>query len=227
MALSVVQRADDGQPDDSRSTIVLTFGGAPTPGNVMVAIISTGDFPSPGTMTPPSGWTTVDDLNQDFVGLHVYRRVVQSGDGASYTWTYDVTDNHHGVLWEVTEADVAAPINAFGKAVSGSSLTLAPSATPTVDGCLALSVYSNDSGGISGVSAGWTLDVNQDVSHPADAASRNALTSGLSAVSVTWTQNFGNACGAYIVLIEPAAAAAGGAPPMRAINPGLLSLLTR
>jgi len=206
-----VQKADDGLGDANRTTVAITLGAAPTVGNILLAFISTGDFPAPGTVTKPdSNWTLVDEGNRGFCGMHLYTRVVQVGDGTGpYTWSMSVNNNHHGAIYEVAGIDTAAIVDAYAfNNNGGSPLTLALSATPTVEGTYAFAGYSNDSGGISGsVSSGWTLDVNQAVGHPADTASRDAVTSGLGAVSVTFTQGFANDCIGVAVLLKPASSA--------------------
>ncbi|MEO8484166.1 MAG: hypothetical protein ABI634_18285 [Acidobacteriota bacterium] len=208
-----LQKADDAQGDGSFSTVPITLGASPTVGNVLLAFIATGDFPSPFSVTKPDAlWSLVREDNFDFCGMHVYTRVVQSGDGVGpYIWSVGNSDNHHGVIYEYPGIDTTTPVDAHAtNSNGGSPVTLALSATPTVEGAFAVAGYSNDSGGISStITSGWALDVNQSVGHPSDTASKNAVTSGLGAVAVTFTQNFGNSCIGTIVLLKPASGGAG------------------
>jgi hypothetical protein len=73
-------------PPSSAGTTTLTFGATPTVGNVMLLISEGYDTSSSSFLTIPSGWTKLAYFNvNNTEGIMVAFRVVQSGDGTTYT----------------------------------------------------------------------------------------------------------------------------------------------
>lgn len=73
-------------PPSSAGTTTLTFGATPTVGNVMLLISEGYDTSSSTFLTIPSGWTKLAYFNvNNTEGIMVAFRVVQSGDGTTYT----------------------------------------------------------------------------------------------------------------------------------------------
>lgn len=99
-----------------------TFGVAPTPGNLMVAIC--GAATGSGINTH-SGWTTPSSAtaSESNVSIRAAYRIVQSGDGATQSpFGAVVTAQHDMVLFEIT--GFAGPINvaAFIQSVSNAAI---------------------------------------------------------------------------------------------------------
>jgi hypothetical protein len=99
MAVSEVttQRSSAGGADQSPT---ITFPAAPTVGNVLV--VGVGVRNADTGLTPPTGWTVIAagavvDSTTGTGGPTIlfYYRVVQSGDGTTYTWAVD------SLKWEI------------------------------------------------------------------------------------------------------------------------------
>lgn len=209
--LAVVQSAP--APDTNPSGAVsFTLGLAPVPGNVLFAFCAYSQFAGANTITTPSGWTKIDDWTQSFDSQATFWHVVQQGDGISWSFTVSVaSDATSGVMYEVQQANTAAPVNQHNHALiaSGGTATTGPSATPSVIGCLALSAVTMDDQtlSVSSVSTGWRNDqAATGHYHGSYGAHRISLTTDTTtAVSNTWTWG-SSAAGpgvSEIVLVAP------------------------
>lgn len=201
------------EPTATGSSVPFVLSTQPSIGNLLVAFVGTSDYSEDRTPTAPDGtWTKFIDQANANVQLTVWWKVVQSGDGTSYTFPISGTvEWYSGVLYEIDGADTATPIDQ--SAVNTGSQTT-PTVTPTVIGTLALSVLETDDGStggitLTGVSSGWTADQTARPSyHTTYAASRDALTTD----TTTGIYNVFTLSGspttpvAATVLIKPAAA---------------------
>ena len=114
MAVAHVQFASQVNTTTSTS-VTVTLGSAPTVGNVLVFIASVDYFDDPIDFEPPTGFTKLDPTYNFAVGNEVsagafyggfaaWYRVVESGDGTSYT--FNSTSNRYlaGAIVEVSGA---------------------------------------------------------------------------------------------------------------------------
>lgn len=95
------------------NTVTVTLGSAPTTGNVLLFLAAC-DYDDPDNFETPTGFTKLDPEHNIAVGqltssailsgLQVWYRVVESGDGTSYTATYKSNRYLTGVMVEVSGA---------------------------------------------------------------------------------------------------------------------------
>ena len=195
---------------------VLTLPKTPAPHNIMIAAI--GWFTA-ATLTPPGGWTQIITHANGNQSLAVYYRVVQSGDGSSYTWT-NSSDYASGVLAEITGQDPASPINGSAIAnVTGTTAFATPSIVPGVNGCLPVASLTADDGTgfnaiYSAAPATFPLAMSGEIFH-GSALNTGPLTTGtVSGVSATFTLGVSDSGVTSLVLIAPApVVTAAPAPP--------------
>lgn len=201
----------------SRSALVFTLGEQPVsaPPSILVASVAYNSF---GTITlaAPAGWVRIDDAPDNVNANHAdgqatFYRVVQPGDGTSFTFTPSTSTACSGVLYEIGGASTAAPVNQHQNVnVGPTSNPVAGPATPSVPGCLALALFMFDGGHpVTGWSAGWSFDQAAYVPN-----SSNIVVHGLSrkeliasaGVPVSMTLNLsGNEVGfSELLLIAPA-----------------------
>lgn len=209
---SIVQTA--GVADSyTLSSMTLTLGASPTVGNLMVIFFGN-DSESGSVPTGPSGWTSIGSIanTSNGTGLYAWYRVVQSGDGTSYTITTPGGDFTTGIIYEITGQAAVSPINqhAFSSPSATGTSSTTSSVTPSVLYCLAISAITpNSNAALSSVSSGWTVDKSETNSfHQLFSAHMTAATTSTStAVSNTFTfassTQFANA----IILIAPAISA--------------------
>ena len=193
--------------------IVLTLSDTPAPGNLLLAFCA---WNNTQTNTAPSGWTNIFSIhNSANDALGAWYRVVQSGDGASYTFTLS-GDYGSGELYEVTGASTTSPVNGYATATDSSSLTsrTTPSVVPNVLGCLPFAVEGSDGSAdqLASVSSGWGPVISRlPTYHGSSSAYQCSLTTDTSTgitCTFTYTAAAGNGVDAT-VLIAPS----GAAPP--------------
>lgn len=192
------------------SSVLLTLTGAPVAGNVLQAAINFSEFGVSRTITTPAGWTKLIDDTQSFVRHAVFWRLVQSGDGAAWTFTIsDGTQPISGELAEFSGADTGVPTQ-FGTTKSSSTGSLAgPSITPVVLGTLPVPCFTEDTNQVASttVSAGFTIQETAGgvLGRGGLLATRNSTTSDTTtAIQATWTLTGGaDSCIASMVLISP------------------------
>lgn len=110
MAFAIVQHASNGS---AGLNITVTLGSAPTVNNIMVAVAGQVGAVGITDITPPSGWTAIDDTLLSRVSLGAWFRIVQSGDGAAYTWTSGQNvDANSAAIVEISGNATSSPINA-------------------------------------------------------------------------------------------------------------------
>lgn len=220
MAVALVQTAQfAGTANNTSATF--TLASAPTVGNLLIFIATFGA--NDGPAVTPSGWTSQAQYTTANTGYNesvsVYSRIVQSGDGTSWTLAYDtVADNANaGFLLEVSGQASTGYFNKI--ATGGASGTPSPfttaSVTPTVTGCLAIAAFGNSgSGGTNTAtfSSGWVQDQYANASYqPGWLSHRSALTTDTTTAitdSITSMNGGGNNSASVIMLIAPS----GGAP---------------
>lgn len=197
-------------------TTVLTLGSAPTPGNLLLALIGNSGG---STITPPAGWTQIGTTTVNSCAAAAYYRVVQTGDGASYTFTTS-TNNGQGFLVELAGAASGAPTRAtsIGTSTAPTTGSLTPSATGGY--AFAGMVLSGPSTTYAGTpSNGYAVEFNGVGSH-SEFVSKSNPTSG-SATSSGDTLSGSRAWVGQIILV---AAAAGGTPQGQASLSASLSV---
>lgn len=127
-------------------TANFTLAANPVVGNLLVVEM----LFSYGTFTPPSGWTVVDNVppvSGPPWGVVTLYRVVQSGDTktswASSFGTFSTTSYAVVAAYELSGVDTVSPINGHSYFTHSAPTTVVlPTVTPTVSGCLALSLGS-------------------------------------------------------------------------------------
>jgi hypothetical protein len=202
MSVAILQSAKY-QPSSSGTSVALTLGSAPTVGNILLAITSYSQFSQARTISPPSGgtWTQIANITNGNDSIAIWWHLVVSGDGVG-PYTFPISGSaewQSGVIYEISGAYSAAPIDRFGKA-GGSN----PSAIPSILSDLAIAAVTYDSGsqGYS-QSSGWTTDQEARPSyHATIAAHMNSLTSD---TSTPISDAFSPANASIIVLIGSSA----------------------
>lgn len=126
MAVAHVQFASQRE-DTSTTSVTVTLGSAPTTGNVLV-FVAAGSV-NPDDWRTPLGFTKLDpDYNTAAGGIsgsdvrdgfQVYYRVVESGDGTSYTATHLSSGHKFGAIVEVSGAGTPVVRSAPFSATTG------------------------------------------------------------------------------------------------------------
>src|SRR5271166_1789671 len=138
------------QTAEQRNTIgatsySITFGVTPTVGNTLYFAIS---YAYNGTFTPPAGLTADDSSLSATISMRTFHRVVQSGDGQTWTFTLGTSGNGGLIAYEVPGTLDVHNITT----TTGSD----PSITTTVNGELVIAGgIARDAG--AGGSVSWTL----------------------------------------------------------------------
>jgi hypothetical protein len=136
-------------------------------GDLMVACVwcESGFYDDTGDLTPPAGWTTVNELlsgNEPIVGLY-YK--VASSEGTDYTWTVNDGSNRRLAIVTVQTGtyNTTTPIGTtsgvdYSRALAAASALLgAPTITPPVDECLGIAFFSLLGDGVTFTApTGWT-----------------------------------------------------------------------
>lgn len=201
----IVQTAQGSQAGGT--TVAVTLGATPADGNLLVAFVSWRN----GAPTLPPGWTRILDQISGGSGVDnmtACSRLVQPGDGTTYTWTFTHGSEISGaVIFEVTNQ---GGIAAFGGAGSGTNV-VTPSATAPFASCLPLLGATGDAGTNVTLSPSSNWTQNQFVAvanHPLGAFSRSSLANAGEVVNPTATiVGDGFYSSAIVVLVAPCASA--------------------
>lgn len=205
---SIIQKIGYSSGAGSVSSASFTLASTPIVGNILIAAMSfyTGVDP----VLTPSGWTLIQNNEDDTTaGVVCFSRVVQAGDGKTWTLTFLTgSDSVGAALYEISGQTSVGVINQKSNSHNSSSATSLATATvtPSVLNCLALAFESSDSGsGTASVGAGWTKDFDENPSfHAFHCASRNSLTSDTSTgINVTFSSLGNSVQVAIIILIAP------------------------
>ena len=147
-------------------------------GDVMVASIAV----TPGTVgiTPPSGWTIVQDIVQVQAAtshLTTFYKIATAGEPASYTWNFSA--NHSGVVGGIASfsgVDTSSPIVSSASLIENANNTVnhtAPSITASADDML-ITVHEYQSSGTWTPPSGMT-EVVDGYSEPSPGANGISL----------------------------------------------------
>lgn len=106
----IVQKASTLQPGNGDGPVV-TLVGTPTPGNVLIAFFGT-CLGAASYMIPPVGWTLggsemVGGQGSNNLWMGWAYRVIQPGDGKSYTFAYQVIGSYSGAAFVYELAGIA------------------------------------------------------------------------------------------------------------------------
>lgn len=137
----------------SGASLVITRPADAQVGHLLVAQVTFHTHSFVGTITPPSGWTTIrvdDDTNHEMQG--VFWKLVGASEPASYTFTNGTADTNKegsGGIVAFAGVDPTTPIDAHGATVypSGGSSITAPSLTTTVPGTQLLTLVGQRANG--------------------------------------------------------------------------------
>ena len=130
-----------GFGEEAGSWVPVALGGTPTPGNILVFVASGQNNPQ---FTPPAGLTSVGVFTDPAVGgtqCQVWKRVVQSGDGKSWPFTFPGAGYAaFGMIgvWEINGASTIAFSGAIG--TNTSSTITSQSITPPTNAAVLVTV---------------------------------------------------------------------------------------
>jgi len=136
------------------TTITITKPTGLAAGDLMVAAIHS--YTIAGTVTPPSGFTQLDQDTNGTFQQTVYWKIADSADAAAanFTWTFQNSNSHVGGLMRITGHDPQSPITTSASdasVVNDQTPDLAVSVTPTYANSLLLLLLSRT--GANGTSA--------------------------------------------------------------------------
>jgi hypothetical protein len=197
-------------------------------GDLMVGFFYTGDgfYSTVADLTPPAGWTTVNELltgNAPIIGIY-YK--VASSEGASYTWTCNDGSNRGLAIVTVTTGtyDTGTPIGTtsgvdYSRATANASALLAaPTITPAVDECLGIAFFvtSGDSNTYT-QPTGWTERTEFSNTFYNGCVDTKSLSTGAtgSVIPAGSTGSFFGGEGSAMVAVRPAAGATPKSQPAK------------
>ncbi len=151
---AIVQSISSGSGNQgTASSCIMTFGAAPTTGNLMIAGVVSSHTPA-----TPTGWTAIDSVISAGDRHSTFYRVAQAGDSATVTFTTAASDYNSGTMFEITNHNGIDQHSGTTMGAGGND-NVSPSLTPSVIGCLALAFFSSDSqNGSYSITAGWNID---------------------------------------------------------------------
>jgi hypothetical protein len=194
-------------------------------GDLMIAVVTidTAVDPPPPTITPPAGWTLIQEAYFDYqygVMVGVYYRIAGGSEPSSWNWTISPSDQWLTVLLRISGHDGADPINASAQTSPSASTDQppAPSVTTTVDDCLILYVAGMDKDCTpftppSGCAEVWDFVSSGEVCSSGATktqASAGATGEGVFTATISPNENWAT----VTVAIAPAAGAAGISIPV-------------
>lgn len=129
-------------PVTAGTSITVTKPSSIADGDLFVGVIYSSN--TTVTFTPPSGWTNQGGQNTNRT-VAVFTKPIPSAAAESapdYAWTWSGSSRALGIIFRVTGANLAAPVDVFGTAVAiGAVATMAaPSVTTVQPATLLLSV---------------------------------------------------------------------------------------
>lgn len=125
------------------TTLTVNLPAAPTAGDLLVAGV-TYFFPGE-VMTPPPGWTLLDNFQAVLGGYATFMRVAQPGDPASYTWNFSSAPNNF-VSASIVELGNINPNNPIDVHAAGGVFYGPPVAVPVTATTPTVTPTSNDFG---------------------------------------------------------------------------------
>jgi len=148
--------------------IPFVLSSSPTNSSILLAFTHANQFGNGGvprdTTPPDASWTNIDTLKYDLIGMDVWWKKVNSGDGVNYTFNISGgTEYCSGVIYEVKNCNTTTPIDQHN-IVGGplSTINPTPSVTPTKINTLAIAGICATGGSLSlttpTVSTGWVID---------------------------------------------------------------------
>jgi len=120
-------------------------------GDVMIASIAV--RPNTATITPPSGWTPVQrvDNSAGTESLAIYQRTVDASDSSvtGYVWSTSGATFAMGTIQSFSGVDTANPIDVWnGQATASSTTHVTPDVTTTVANTLLVTTHAMSSGSV-------------------------------------------------------------------------------
>ena len=148
----------------SGSTIDLPVPATVATDDLMIAQIAY-NATGGGIITPPAGWTLIDETGGNGVTQALYRRIATASEPASYSFTLSsgATDTAAGAITLYDGVDTTSPIDASAAQTNASAAAVvAPSVTTTVSGATLVAFYAVRDDGNGTAPAGMTerTDVN-------------------------------------------------------------------
>jgi len=129
-AISFVAASSNATTGGGASSLAITKPAGVASGHVMVATLTA---TAAGALTPPSGWTVIQDTTQGTAIRQItYYRVAGSSEGASYSWGLGSTRQASGGIVDYSGVNTTAPIDASASAKGASGNALAGSVTTSV-----------------------------------------------------------------------------------------------
>ena len=136
------------------NSIAVTKPTSTSQGNLLVAEVTWDSDSGPGTITPPAGWTTLNQAKYTYasgnsaVTVGVYYKIATLSDNSvtSYTWNWTTAESVYAFILLITGNDTSTPINASATAEGHSSAPTCPTVTTTEAGALILRLYGSDRG---------------------------------------------------------------------------------
>ncbi len=195
-----------GSVPSSTGTVTLSAG--PTVGNILIAAVSV--WNSPGVVTP-SGFAFLGKVEITDTELDLYYRIVESGDGTSYTITMNSSDYFSAVMMEISGAVLTGAQFNTGSASASTTMTTG-SVTPSITGGLALAFRAQNTGVVANASyapttpTGYSLVQNAAASYnPLAVFSKDSISTTSSESVTLVTNTSGDPAGAILVLMPAAA----------------------
>ena len=188
-AAIVFRAASSASAGASTTTLTVPTPSGTAAGEVMVAGIAV--RPSTATITPPSGWTLVqrvDNTTPNTSSLAFYTRVAVVGEPTSHDWTFSSSNGSAAGILTFQGVDTGQIIDVSGGQATASSLShTAPSVTATVAETMLVTLHAFTS------SSDWTpptgmteaVDIASGTVHSAAGISLCAAFLGLSGAGAT------------------------------------------
>jgi hypothetical protein len=224
-ALSVVQTTNYNSSSSISAVGTLTFGTAPTAGDLLIVGMSYAGAKHPTTAPTSTSWTLLDENeNGTSAWLTVYYHIVGAGEANSYTFNTNGGDFLSMVGVDVTGQAASSFINQHAIATGSSAAQQTPTTTPSVIGTLPIAFIGYNDGSVDSATpvtskSGWTTDQNpQPQFHSMAGAHQNALTTDTTTgISNTFTW-VGDSNISETILIAPATAASTASPRNQVIT---------
>jgi hypothetical protein len=129
-AISFVAAGSNATTGSGATSLAITKPTGVASGDVMVATVTA---TATGALTPPSGWTVIQNTTQGTaIGQTTYYRVAGSSEGASYSWGLGSTRQASGGIIDYSGVNSSAPVDASASASGASGNAVAGSVTTSV-----------------------------------------------------------------------------------------------
>lgn len=170
--ISSVQSNTVDNPATANPAVTLPTG--VTLGNLLIAILSVN---SAATVTPPAGWN-LGVLSQPTGSPNIeavmFWKVVDAGEAGNTSWTFGlgashasmvyISEMHNSLGWPVTPLDALISNPAAAIQTTAMSTGTTPATLTAVEYAIAVVAWRGVSKTFSGVTAGWTNEVNSNAS---------------------------------------------------------------